>query len=185
MSTVQFELRKWQLSDLNSLVKHANNYNIARFLTDQFPYPYTVPDGERFLESVLSHNPAKILAIVVEGEAVGSIGVFPQQDIHCLNAEMGYWLSEDWWGRGIMTAAIRQVVEYGFKTFPVDRIFARPFGSNTASQRVLEKAGFRLEARFEKTLLKNGELLDEFVYGIRRSDLFKDSAGQANSDYHT
>jgi RimJ/RimL family protein N-acetyltransferase len=173
MSTVQFELRKWQLSDLNSLVKHANNYNIARFLTDQFLYPYTVQDGERFLESVLSHNPAKILAIVVEGEAVGSIGVFPQQDIHCLNAEMGYWLSEDWWGKGIMTDAIRQMVEYGFRTFPVDRIFARPFGSNTASQKVLEKAGFRLEARFQQTLLKNGELLDELVYGIRRNDGMK------------
>ncbi len=170
---IQFELRKWQPSDLESLVKHANNYNIARFLTDQFPHPYTIQDGERFLENVLSHDPAKILAIVVQGEAVGSIGVFPQQDIHCVNAEMGYWLSEEWWGRGIMSAAIRRMVDYGFSTFTVDRIFARPFGSNTASQRVLQKAGFRLEARFEKTLLKNGELLDELVYGIRRSDGMK------------
>ncbi|MBK6962786.1 MAG: GNAT family N-acetyltransferase [Bacteroidales bacterium] len=170
---MQFELRKWQPSDLESLVKHANNYNIARFLTDQFPHPYTIQDGERFLENVLSHDPPKILAIFVQGEAVGSIGVFPQQDIHCVNAEMGYWLSEEWWGRGIMSSAIRRMVDYGFSTFTVDRIFARPFGSNTASQRVLQKAGFRLEARFEKTLLKNGELLDELVYGIRRSDGMK------------
>jgi ribosomal-protein-alanine N-acetyltransferase len=179
---IQFELRKWQPSDLNSLVKHANNYNIARFLTDQFPHPYTVQDGERFLESVLSHNPAKILAIVVEGEVVGSIGVFQQQDVHCLNAEMGYWLAEEWWGRGIMSAAIGQMVAYGFNTFPVDRIFARPFGSNTASQRVLEKAGFRLEARFEKNLLKNGELLDELVYGIRRSDGMKSEVRSQKSE---
>jgi [ribosomal protein S5]-alanine N-acetyltransferase len=168
MKMVQFELRKWQSSDLESLVKHANNYNIARFLTNQFPFPYTIQDGERFLDNVLSYEPARILAIVVEGEAVGSIGVFPQQDIHCLNAEMGYWLSEEWWGRGIITASIRQMVDYGFNTFPVERIFARPFGSNTASHRVLEKAGFTLEARFEKTLLKHGELLDELVYGIRQ-----------------
>lgn len=165
---VQFELRKWQPSDLNSLVKHANNYNIARFLTDQFPYPYTIQDGERFLNNVLSQEPARIQAIVVEDEAVGSIGVFPQQDIHCLNAEMGYWLSEDWWGRGIITAAILQIVDYGFSTFPIERIFSRPFGSNTASQKVLEKAGFTLEARFEKTLLKHGVLLDELIYGIRK-----------------
>ncbi|MBL7906615.1 MAG: GNAT family N-acetyltransferase [Bacteroidales bacterium] len=169
---VQFELRKWQSSDLESLVKHANNDRIARFLTDQFPYPYTLQNGERFLDNVLSQEPAKILAIAVDGNAVGSIGVFPQQDIHCLNAEMGYWLSESCQGRGIMSAAIRLMVEYGFRTFSVDRIFARPFGSNIASQRVLEKAGFMLEARFPDSLLKNGEILDELVYGIRRSDFF-------------
>ncbi|PKP47468.1 MAG: N-acetyltransferase [Bacteroidetes bacterium HGW-Bacteroidetes-11] len=164
-----FELRKWQTSDLDSLVKHANNINVAKFLTNQFPHPYTKTDGERFLETSMSHNPVKIFAIVVEGEAVGAIGVFPQDDIHCLNAEMGYWLSEEFWGRGIVTEAIRRTVEYCFETFPVGRIFARPFGNNPASQRILEKAGFRLEARFDKILMKNGELLDEMVYAIRRN----------------
>lgn len=165
---IQFELRKWQLSDLESLVKHANNFKIAKNLTNQFPHPYTIQDGERFLKNAVSHDPVRIFAISVEDEAIGAIGIFPQDDIHCRNAEMGYWLSEDWWGKGIITLAIRQMVEYGFSTFSIDRIFARPFGSNDASQRVLEKAGFRLEARFEKTLLKNGELLDELVYGIRQ-----------------
>ena len=164
-----FELRKWQTSDLDSLVKHANNINVAKFLTNQFPHPYTKTDGERFLETCMSHNPVRIFAIVVEGEAVGAIGVFPQDDIHCMNAEMGYWLSEEFWGQGIVTEAIRRTVEYCFQTFPVSRIFARPFGSNPASQRILEKAGFRLEARFDKILLKNGELLDELVYAIRRN----------------
>ncbi len=163
-----FELRKWQSSDLESLVKHANNDNIARFLTDQFPHPYSTEDGERFLKSAAAHDPVRIFAISVEGEAIGAIGIFPQDDIHCLNAEMGYWLSEEWWGRGIVSAAIRQMVDYGFSTFPIERIYARPFGSNTASQRVLEKAGFDLEARFEKTLIKRGEMIDELVYGIRK-----------------
>ena len=170
MNMTNFELRKWETSDLDSLVKHANNINVARFLTNQFPHPYSRIDGERFLEIAMSHNPAKIFAIVVEGEAVGAIGVFPQDDIHCLNAEMGYWLSETCWGQGIVTEAIGRMIEYGFKTFPVARIFARPFGNNPASQRVLEKAGFHLEARFDKNLIKNGELLDELVYAIRKND---------------
>mgnify|MGYP001766438208 CR=1 FL=1 len=165
---VQFELRKWQSSDLDNLVKHANNENIARFLTDQFPHPYTREDGERFLKNTAVHDPVRIFAISVNGEAIGSIGLFPQDDVHRLNAEMGYWLSEEWWGRGIVTAAIRQMVEYGFHTFPIERIYARPFGSNSASKRVLEKAGFSLEASFEKTLIKRGEIMDEFVYSFRK-----------------
>lgn len=165
---IQFELRKWQSSDLESLVKYANNFKIAKNLTNQFPHPYTIQDGERFLKNAVSYDPVRIFAISVEGEAIGAIGIFPQDDIHCLNAEMGYWLAEEWWGKGIITDAIRQMVEYGFSTFPIDRIFARPFGSNAASQRVLEKAGFTLEARFEKTLLKHGVLLDELIFGIRK-----------------
>jgi RimJ/RimL family protein N-acetyltransferase len=81
---------------------------------------------------------------------------------------MGYWLAEDYWGKGIMPEAIRQMVEYSFNNLDIDRIFARPFGINIASQRVLEKAGFILEARFEKTILKNGEHLDEMYYAVRK-----------------
>ncbi|HCT70544.1 MAG: GNAT family N-acetyltransferase [Lentimicrobium sp.] len=163
-----FTLRKWQLSDLESLMKHADNRKIADRLTDKFPHPYTRESGEGFLKMAMEKDPPSVFAIDVDGEAVGCIGIFPQDDIHRLNAEMGYWLSESYWGRGIMTAAICRMVDYGFKTFDISRIYARPFGSNPASQRVLGKAGFSLEARFEKVLIKNGELLDEVVYGIRR-----------------
>jgi RimJ/RimL family protein N-acetyltransferase len=79
---------------------------------------------------------------------------------------MGYWLAEEYWGRGIMTGAVKQVIEYGFQTFDITRIFARPFSTNLASQRVLEKAGMKLEARFEKTLFKNGRFMDELVYSV-------------------
>jgi RimJ/RimL family protein N-acetyltransferase len=162
------KLRKWKDSDLESLLKYANNRNIAKFLTDQFPHPYTKDDGKQYLSAVSKDDPPKVLAIEVNGEAVGSIGIFPQTDIHRKNAEMGYWLAEDYWGNGIMTFAIKEMVRYGFETFDINRIFARPFGINAGSRRVLEKAGFTLEARFAKALIKNGEYLDELYYSIRK-----------------
>lgn len=163
-----FLLRKWTEDDLDSLVKHANNFNIAKFLTNQFPYPYTRQDGENYLSFASKENPTQLFAIEINGEAVGSIGLFPQSDIHAKNAEMGYWLSEDYWGQGIMTQAIRELVRYGFEAFDINRIYARPFGTNKGSQRVLEKAGFTLEAKFSKVLFKNGEYLDELVYAVRK-----------------
>lgn len=163
-----FKLRPWQLSDLESLVQSANNSNIARNLTDAFPSPYTREDGEKYLKMVCDENPTNVFAIEVNGEAVGSISVLPQTDIHQLNAEMGYFLAESLWGKGIMPEAVKQVVKYVFETFDITRIYARPFGRNLASQRVLEKAGFQLEARFEKVLIKNGQLEDELVYAIRK-----------------
>lgn len=165
---MEFILRKWTEKDIESLLKHANNIKIAKFLTNQFPYPYTKEDGQKFLSFVTGEWADKILAIDIKGEAVGSIGVFPQTDIHEKNAEMGYWLSEMYWGKGIMTEAIRQMCEYGFRQFDITRIYARPFGTNRASQKVLEKAGFTLEARFTDALFKNGEFMDELIYSIRK-----------------
>jgi ribosomal-protein-alanine N-acetyltransferase len=98
---------------------------------------------------------------------VGGIGIHPQTDIQRKNAELGYWLAESFWGNGIISNAIKQVVQFTFETYDINRIYARPFGTNIASQQVLEKNGFDLEARFEKTLIKNGELLDELIYAIR------------------
>jgi len=164
-----FTLRPWVASDLPSLVQHANNAEIARYLIDAFPHPYTAGDGRAYLEFVASQAPGCIFAIDVAGQAVGSIALHPQTDIQRKNAELGYWLAQPFWGQGISTQAIRQLVAYGFQTFDITRIFARPFGTNRASQRVLEKAGFTLEAQFTQTLFKNGEFLDEWVYGVRRT----------------
>nr|GFD37118.1 acetyltransferase (GNAT) domain protein [Tanacetum cinerariifolium] len=113
-------------------------------------------------------DPVHIFAIEVDGQAVGGIGIHPQDDIHRRNAELGYWLAEPFWGQGIISAAIGQAVAFAFQTYDIDRVFARPFGTNLGSQRVLEKNGFVLEGRFEKALVKDGELLDELVYAIRR-----------------
>lgn len=165
---MDFTLRPWQSTDVQSLAKHANNENIAKFLTDMFPHPYGLEDAINYIKMVSSDNPTKVFAIDVNGEAVGSIGVFPQSDIFRKNTEMGYWLSESFWGNGIMTQAIRQMTHYGFETFPIHRIFARPFGTNKKSQRVLEKAGFQLEARIEKIIFKNGNYDDELIFAIRK-----------------
>ena len=165
---MEYKLRRWEMSDLKSLVKHANNSNIAKWLTNQFPNPYTEDDGKAFIELAINDK-AKIFAIEINGEAAGSIGIFPQLDIHEKSAEIGYWLSEKYWGNGIISRAIEDIANYGFKTFDIIRIFARPFSSNTRSHRVLEKAGFRLEAVLKNALYKNDEYLDEMIYSKLRS----------------
>lgn len=156
------------MSDLDSIVKHANNFNVARFMSDRFPHPYTADDGKDFIALATADDPIHMFAIEIDEEAVGGIGIHPQGDIHRKNAELGYWLAEEYWGRGIITSAINEIVQWTFKTYDINRIFARPFGINIASQRVLEKAGFTLEGRFEKTLFKNSEYLDELIYAVRR-----------------
>ena len=161
-------LRKWTEADLDSLVKYADNINIAKWLTNAFPHPYAEDDGRKYLLMAANDSPAKIFAIDIDGEAVGSIGLVLQSDIHVKNAELGYWLAEPFWRKGIMPQAIREMVEYGFNTFDITRIFARPFSTNRASQRVLEKAGFTLEATLPKALFKYGEYIDELIYAIRK-----------------
>lgn len=166
---MNFTLRKWSKHDLTSLVKYANNYNIAKNLTNLFPNPYTVEHGKTFIEKANSSNTNLILAIDINGEAIGGIGLHPQNDIHVRNAELGYWLAEPFWGKGIITNAIKQMIPIGFNELDIDRIFARPFGTNIGSQKVLEKAGFKLEGRFEKTIFKNGEYIDELIYAVRKT----------------
>lgn len=165
---MHFKLRPWHESDLDSLVQYANNWNIAKNLTDRFPFPYTASAGKQFIAMATQDEPIHVFAIEVDGQAIGGIGVHPQDDIFRKNMELGYWLAEPFWGQGIITEAIKQILDFAFSTYDIERVFARPFGSNKASQRVLEKAGFRLEATLEKTLFKNGEFLDELIYGYRR-----------------
>lgn len=165
---MQFTLRPWNINDLDALVEYGNNFNIAKYMRNLFPHPYTVEAGVKFLEMVSKNDPQKVFAIEINGKASGGIGVFPQDDIMRKNAELGYWLAEPFWGKGIITKAIKEMVDYGFKTFDITRIYAIPFGTNKASQKALEKAGFKLEARFEKTIYKNGEFLDELIYSVRK-----------------
>ncbi len=163
-----FHLRPWTPGDLSSLIKYGDNPNIAKNMSDQFPHPYTEEKGKAFIEHATQNDPPNILAIEVNGQAAGGIGIHPQPDIYRKNAELGYWLAEPFWGQGIITRAIPQMVSYAFEHWDTTRISARPFGTNLASQRVLEKAGFVLEARLENTIFKNGEYLDELIYAARR-----------------
>lgn len=165
---MQFILRPWNENDTDSLVANANNFNIARFLTDGFPHPYTEENARAFIAMATKDVPVHIFAIEVEGKAAGGIGIHPQSDIMKKNAELGYWLGESYWGKGIITAAIKQMIDFAFNTYDITRIYARPFGNNAASQKVLQKAGFTLEARIEKNIFKNGEFLDELIYAVRK-----------------
>ena len=163
---MQFRLRPWEMDDLDDVWARANNPEIVRFMSDGFP------DSREKWISFLQYattNPGVLYrAIEVEGKVVGSIGVSPQTDIKRKNAELGYWLAETYWNKGIMTEAIREIVELAFQTFDITRIFATPDSTNTASHHVLEKTGFKLEARLEKTVYKNGEFLDELIYAVRK-----------------
>lgn len=168
MTDMNVKLRKLGGADLDSLVEQANNINIAKWLINTFPHPYTRADGQAFLAMIANDDPTKVFAIEVDGKAVGVIGIFPQTDVHQKNAEIGYWLGEAYWGRGIILKAIQEIVDYGFQTFDIVRVFARPFAANLQSQRVLEKAGFTLEAKLQKAIFKNGAFMDELIYAKLR-----------------
>lgn len=165
---MKIRLRPWSMDDLLSLVKYGDNPKIFRNMSDGFPFPYTEAKARIYIEKVSNDLPLKAFAIDLNGEAIGSIGIHIQSDIHRRNAELGYWIGEPFWGKGVITQAIQDIVRYSFLNFEIDRIFARPFSSNPASHRALEKAGFILEAKFNGTLIKNGEILDEYIYAIRR-----------------
>ena len=165
---MEITLRKWTLDDLDTLVRYGDNPKIAANMRNNYPSPYLREDGIKFINMINEQDPQQVFAICKDGNPVGSMGVFPGSDIHCKNAEMGYWLAEPFWGQGIVAKAIPQLIEYAYKTWDINRIYAIPFGTNIASQRVLEKCGFILEGRYEKTIFKNGEYLDELVYSVRK-----------------
>ena len=168
---LQFKLRPWSMDDVSSLTKHANNFNIAKYVRNRFPHPYSHTDGEKFIQSVLKKDAKNIFAIEVNSEAVGGIGLHAQDDTHIKNMELGYWLGEQYWGNGIVSRAVQQMIKYGFDTFDINRIFASTFHTNIGSQRVLEKTGFTLEGKFIQAVYKNGEYLDEWVYAVRRDNM--------------
>ncbi|MCG8574978.1 MAG: GNAT family N-acetyltransferase [Flavobacteriales bacterium] len=168
---MDFNIREIRTSDLDDLVKYANNANIADNLTDRFPYPYSRKDGEEFIEMVQNNTTDRIFAITTNDHLIGTIGLHPQSGLYIKNVELGYWVAEPFWGKGIATGAVRKILEYAFENLDVDRVFAKAFGSNIGSQKVLTKNGFRLEACFPKTLFKDGEYYDDMVFGFRREQL--------------
>jgi RimJ/RimL family protein N-acetyltransferase len=161
----EWMLRPWTLSDAAALVKYANNRNVSRWLRDVFPYPYTAADAQAFLSSpARAERPTTTFAIASPLEAMGGIGIQPQADVHRRSAEIGYWLGEPFWGRGIATLAVQAMCAYAFATFEIVRLYAHVFEGNIASCRVLEKAGFTLEGRLRKSVVKDGRVMDSFVY---------------------
>lgn len=164
----QIILRPWQRGDEDALVKHANNPKIAGYLTDAFPHPYTLSDAVSFLDKVIHQKPVQVFAITLQQQAIGAIGIFPQTGIHRKNAELGYWISEQHWGKGMVSESVALILPYAFQTWDIHRIFARPFSNNPGSKRVLEKCGFRLEAVLKNSIIKNNLLLDECIYTLNK-----------------
>ncbi|HBU11447.1 MAG TPA: GNAT family N-acetyltransferase [Clostridiales bacterium] len=166
-----FTLREWAFSDALSVAHHANDKAIADNLRNGFPYPYTEADAASYIESC-AVNPEKKLvrAICADGQAVGSIGLFLQGDVYEKSAELGYWLGKSFWGRGIMTRAIRGICDEAFALFDIERIFAEPYAHNMGSRRALEKAGFTLEGIMKNSVYKNETLYDSCMYALLKQE---------------
>jgi RimJ/RimL family protein N-acetyltransferase len=164
ITTPTSTLRDWSTDDAAVIVKYANNTRIASHLRDAFPSPYTKEDADRFVAFATGPGRHLYFAIDIGGEAIGGIGISPLEDVKRRTAEIGYWLAEPFWGRGIATGAVRALVPVAFETTGIVRLEAGIFSDNPASMRVLEKCGFLREAVHKKAITKNGRLLDEVMY---------------------
>ena len=160
------EVRSWRRADLASLVEHANNRNIWIDLRDAFPHPYTRRDARLLLQRARTSAPETTFAIAVDGAAVGEIGFVLRADVERVSAEVGYWLGEAFWGRGIATEALGAITRYAIATHGLTRLYALPFARNTASCRVLEKAGYLVEGRLRRSAVKDGVVIDQLQYAF-------------------
>lgn len=161
-------MRPWRQGDQEALLRHANNPNVSRYLGDQFAYPYTPELADWWIQHCESEDPKVSFAIEVDGEAAGGVGVVLKHDIDRKTANVGYWLGEAYWGRGIVAEALAAFTEYAFTAYDLARLQASVFPPNTASCRVLEKAGYVLEARLRNRLYKHGRLYDQLLYAKLR-----------------
>jgi [ribosomal protein S5]-alanine N-acetyltransferase len=161
-------LRPWQRGDEASLVRHAGNRNVWRNMRDRFPHPYTAADARAWIRRANAQRPFTSLAIVVDGAAVGGVGIEIGADVFRRSAEIGYWLGEPFWGRGIATQVLGAFTEYAFRSFDICRLEAGVFGWNPASGRVLEKNGYVLEGRSRLAVTKDGQTCDRLLYGLVR-----------------
>jgi len=166
LSLTSCTVRSWESGDVPALVRHANNRRIWLNLRDRFPHPYTSSDGTSFIRRVRASQPETTFAIEVDNEAAGGIGFMLQPDVERVSAEIGYWLGEIHWGRGICTDALRAVTQYAIEQHGLTRVFALPFAHNAASCRVLEKAGFVVEGLLRRSAIKDGRTVDQKLYGF-------------------
>jgi len=158
------ELRPLLSEDASSLAQMANDITVWRNLRDMFPHPYTLEHAVRFIEHASSQSPTCHRAIVIDGQAVGTIGLKLGTDVERISAEVGYWLGAPYRGRGVMTEVIRAFTDEAFEIFSLSRIFALPFAYNVASCRALEKAGFVLEGVLQRACIKEGRIIDQWQY---------------------
>ncbi len=166
-------IRKWKLSDAKDLAAALSNKKVQDNLRDGLPYPYTEQDGKEFISAMLSadENETFAFAIIVDDMVIGSIGIFRQDNIHRQTAELGYYIAEEYWGKGIMAEAVKQICEYVFGNSDIIRIYAEPFAYNIASCRVLEKAGFQYEGTLRSNAVKNSKVIDMKMYSLLKEEI--------------
>lgn len=161
-------IRPWQQSDAADVAAIINNKKVQDNLRDGIPFPYSEEDGAEFINAMLNAERGSTFAfaIIVDGKVAGSIGTFRQANIHSRTAEIGYYVGEDYWGKGVCTAAVKLVCQYLFENTDIIRIYAEPFAYNSASCRVLEKAGFQYEGTLRSNAVKNGKVIDMKMYSL-------------------
>lgn len=162
-------VRPWTNADAPSLHRHANNRNVSSQLRDRFPFPYELEHAHTFLGWLATQPSPTVWAIDVNGEAVGGIGIELHSDVERVSAEIGYWLGEELWGRGIATEALQAVTREAFTRYDLTRIYAVPFADHHASIRVLEKAGYVREGLMRHSAIKDGKVRDQALYATYKS----------------
>lgn len=165
---MEYQLLRWKEKYTEDLQKAADNPDIAKWMTDEFPSPYSIEDAEDFINAQLCADEDNEFcrAVVIDGKAVGCVGIFPQKGIYSRNAELGYWLAEPYWRKGIMSSAVKEMCEKAFEKYNLIRIYAIPFADNTASRQLLNSCGFNLDCIIRKNVTKNGEILDSCIYSL-------------------
>ncbi len=168
---MEYTIRKWKMADFKDLAQVLDNPNVFDNMRDGLLFPYTENEESYFIWGMMSADDREVFAyaIEIEGKAVGCIGVFRQENMHKRTAELGYYLAEEYWGHGIMTAAVKWICDYVFKKSDIIRIYAEPFAENIASCRVLEKAGFDYEGTLRCNAEKNGVAIDMKMYALIKS----------------
>jgi len=162
----EFCIRSYEYSDQDALVKYANNKNVSRLLRDKFPFPYTKTDAETWLIHACNQEIETNFVIANEKELIGAIGINLQEDVNRFSAEIGYWLGEPYWGKGITTRALIIFSEYAIKNFNLNRIYAYVFEGNPASEKVLLKAGYKKEGTLRNAVFKEEKFIDQYIYAI-------------------
>ena len=166
----KYKIRDFKDTDVKSLVKYANNKSVSKFLRDSFPYPYNEKNALQWINFIQHSKSEYAFAIASNIEVIGSIGIVPDRDVHRFNAEIGFWLGEPFWNKGIISKALKVFTKYVFSEFDFNKLTANVFEGNDASKIVLEKTGFRLEGTLRKSVFKANSFYDLYIYGLLKED---------------
>jgi RimJ/RimL family protein N-acetyltransferase len=165
-----YTLRDFLYGDALDLAKHGNNIKIAANLRHNFPSPYTIDYARNWIYNAKKYEQGKRFCIAHNNKCIGDIGFVIGIGVYRFNAEVGYWLSEDHWGKGVMKTALYELCRHAFATFQIVRMFADVQDRNIASCKILESAGFKREAVLRKHMYKDGEFLDQYIYGLLKQN---------------